>query len=149
MYKNLHLMIDFKLWDININSVSEQQLMEFIETVIQHNEQAYIITPNPEIMLISRTNPEFKTIIQHSKLNISDGVCIAWAYYFLNNLPQVTAKNKFIRFIHVSVQVISTSFKKFITPKPILRDFPVLPGSEMLKLLTRVYTTRDFSIFLL
>lgn len=51
--------------------------------------QHHVLTPNPEMLLVARSNPQFRSVLQHSSLNVPDGVGLLLASIFLGNpLPE-------------------------------------------------------------
>ena len=54
------------------------------------DKQHHIATPNPEFLLESLQNPEFKKVLQNTSLNIPDGIGILWA----TTIQEKIKKNK-------------------------------------------------------
>ncbi|MBI2634849.1 WecB/TagA/CpsF family glycosyltransferase [Candidatus Peregrinibacteria bacterium] len=68
-----------KILDIRVDDITLQEATETIIQWTQDNEQRYVTTPNPEILLESEKNVEFKNALNRADLNIPDGTGILWA----------------------------------------------------------------------
>ncbi len=53
--------------------------------MIASTGQHHVLTPNPEMLLASRSNPAFRSVLQYSSLNVPDGVGLLLASMFLGN----------------------------------------------------------------
>lgn len=68
-----------EIFDIPFSSTTLDEASDFIIDFVKKGKVGYACTPNPEMLLESQKNPEFKTVLQHSVLNIPDGIGILWA----------------------------------------------------------------------
>lgn len=59
---------------IKINTLSKNELHEKLERFLNNNEQNYFVTVNPEIILRTQEDEEYFYIVNHSTLNLPDGI---------------------------------------------------------------------------
>lgn len=66
---------------IGITDATEKEILEYI---LDHLEKKiFIVTPNPELIILARKNPEYKTILNHAQIALCDGVGLFAAAKFL------------------------------------------------------------------
>jgi len=60
---------------VGFTDASEQEVLEFIVTGLgKQQEKYYIVTPNPEILVIADKDPKYKSILNRAKLALPDGI---------------------------------------------------------------------------
>ncbi len=69
---------------IDIDEMSEPDLLAKIKSFLDENEKHYIVTPNPEIILKSRKDEELKKILNYADIAIPDGYGLICAAKFLS-----------------------------------------------------------------
>lgn len=76
-------MNDFKktfLLGVGISNASKQEVLEYIYTGLQNSSKKYyIVTPNPELLVMAQKDSNYKTILNNAKLALADGIGILWA----------------------------------------------------------------------
>lgn len=73
-----------ELFGIKITTSSKDEILEYIAYKLKNNSgRLVIVTPNPEIIMYARKNPEFKKIINEADIALPDGVGITLAAKFL------------------------------------------------------------------
>ena len=73
-----------KILDVKINKVTTAEVLEKIKSFLLSDQQHYIVTLNPEMVVEAQRNDYFKKIINEASLVISDGIGIVLANKFLN-----------------------------------------------------------------
>lgn len=68
-----------KILDIPISLVDLSKSLSIIKDSINNNKKLHIITVNAEIIMLSRTDEEFKNILINSDMNVPDGSGVVWA----------------------------------------------------------------------
>jgi N-acetylglucosaminyldiphosphoundecaprenol N-acetyl-beta-D-mannosaminyltransferase len=64
-----------KLLGIDIVNATEPQVLEFITKGLEkQSDKYYIVTPNPELLVIASTDKEYKKILNNARLALADGV---------------------------------------------------------------------------
>lgn len=70
----------------NISSYSQEEFLTAIDTHLQNlndRKPMFIITVNPEIIIQSLIDQEYKNILSEASINTADGTGICWAIRFL------------------------------------------------------------------
>lgn len=68
---------------INVISSSTSSLLAGIKKNLSHNVHFYIVTPNPELVLMSQKNPDLKNALNGSEFPVPDGIGLSYASKFL------------------------------------------------------------------
>src|SRR5262249_20940466 len=62
----------------------KEEVLEFIINSVKSNEKPYyVVTPNPEIIVLASKNADFKKVLNNAKIASNDGVGIGLAGRFL------------------------------------------------------------------
>jgi N-acetylglucosaminyldiphosphoundecaprenol N-acetyl-beta-D-mannosaminyltransferase len=69
---------------IHVSSTHLSELLPRVEGLISHNQKFYILTPNPEIILMAQRNENLKNALNGTDLAIPDGVGLKIAMPGLN-----------------------------------------------------------------
>ena len=73
------------LLGVGINNINIQDTLEFIIKGLGKNEKKYyVVTPNPEILVIANANHNYKKVLNNAKLALPDGVGVMLASKFLS-----------------------------------------------------------------
>ncbi len=69
------------LFDVRLGDYSHEELVAQLEQLCsqQHVSPALVVTPNPEMLLAARKNPEFRNVLLQSALALPDGVALRFA----------------------------------------------------------------------
>jgi len=62
------------LLGVRIDNLSMQEVLEKIRGFLNDGRQHYIVTPNPEILILAQKDKEFREILNNADLSIADGV---------------------------------------------------------------------------
>jgi N-acetylglucosaminyldiphosphoundecaprenol N-acetyl-beta-D-mannosaminyltransferase len=63
------------LLGVGITVASEKEVLEYIvENLLNSSEKCYIVTPNPELLMIAYRNNDYKKVLNSAKLALPDGV---------------------------------------------------------------------------
>lgn len=63
------------LFGVKITTDSEENILKYILSYIENGDSTLkIYTPNPEMIMLARKNPEFKHILNEADINLPDGV---------------------------------------------------------------------------
>lgn len=77
------------LLGVGITSASEQDILEFINTGLQiPSEKYYVVTPNPELLVIASSDREYKNVLNGAKLALADGVGVVLGARFVGKIIQ-------------------------------------------------------------
>lgn len=89
---------------IKINSTSTAKVLARVREFISHNRKFYIVTPNPEIILLSQKEAGLYKSMNNADISVPDGVGIAYAFKFLygRNINIIPGRKLFINLIELS-----------------------------------------------
>jgi N-acetylglucosaminyldiphosphoundecaprenol N-acetyl-beta-D-mannosaminyltransferase len=76
---NLQSPTSIAILGIPIHDVTMPETLNLIERFIQDRSPRQICTVNPEFIMAAQKDVEFRQILNHSALNIPDGVGVVWA----------------------------------------------------------------------
>jgi N-acetylglucosaminyldiphosphoundecaprenol N-acetyl-beta-D-mannosaminyltransferase len=64
-----------KLLEVGITTASEHEVLEFITKRLEKNgEKFYIVTPNPEILVIANNDEDYKMVLNNAEIALPDGI---------------------------------------------------------------------------
>ena len=72
-----------KILGINVISTPISSVLTGVKDFIAHNVKFYIVTPNPELMIIAKRDEEYKSILNNAKIALPDGIGVMWGAKFL------------------------------------------------------------------
>lgn len=72
---------------INIISTTNEELLARVNYFLAHSKKFYIVTPNPELVLMAQGNPELKKALNGAELPVPDGIGLSYASRFLYGKP--------------------------------------------------------------
>ena len=110
----MKMFVKRKLLDVNFSVASQNEVLEYIlEKIYSEAEKFYIVTPNPEILVIASKDKEYKKVLNFADLALPDGIGIILASKFLGislrgRIPGVDLVENLCR--EVSVRPITVSF---------------------------------------
>lgn len=74
------------LLGVGLTNATEQKVLEFIYTGLQKpGEKYYVVTPNPELLVIASKDKEYKTILNGAKLALPDGIGVMLGAWIIGN----------------------------------------------------------------
>ena len=73
-----------KIMEINVNSTSKSEVLARVEDQISHNKKFYIVTPNPELILMAQTNQRLKNALNDADVSIPDGIGVIQGLKYLS-----------------------------------------------------------------
>lgn len=113
-------MIDKKIiLGIGITDATKKEILEYIIKNLENfKKKLFIVTPNPEFLVLASKNHDFKNVLNSADLASADGIGIVWA-------AKILGKSLKERFAGVD---LVESLCKVVAEKPITVGF--LGGSE-------------------
>lgn len=102
------------LLGVGLTSATEDEVLEFIYTGLQKSsEKYYIVTPNPELLVIASKDREYKSILNSAKLALPDGIGVMYGAWFVGKpLKQRIAGVDLVKSVcnYISKQPITVAF---------------------------------------
>lgn len=78
-----------RILGISINSLSKNELLENIRNILESGKlRNTIFTINPEFIVWSTKDKNYKQILNKASFSVADGAGIIWALYFQQNKPK-------------------------------------------------------------
>lgn len=75
------------LLGVGISNVTKEEVLEFIYTGLQKPlKNYYIVTPNPELLMLAHKDKEYKMILNNAKLALADGIGVLWGAKIMGRL---------------------------------------------------------------
>jgi len=125
-------------------------LRKIFDEIIKNKEKFYIVTPNPEIVLMATKDWLLKKAILRSTFSVPDGIGLKFAFKFLNNenIEVIKGRELFLDILKMSKkQVFKTLVEIF--PFIYIVDSNILPVATKLPLLVieiQRYRKQSFEI---
>lgn len=115
------------LLGIKVSSTSRSRVLTFVRERLKTKEKFYIVTPNPEIVLMATRDWLLKKAIFKADLSVPDGIGLAQARKFLS-LPDPVGPFRLFDLLHQGYQVAVATFnnRKWLT-----KDFEIIKGREL------------------
>lgn len=67
---------------VGIDNLSLQEVLEKITHFLQSKNQHFIVTPNPEFLVVAGKDKQFKEVLNYADIAVSDGVGLLYAAKF-------------------------------------------------------------------
>jgi N-acetylglucosaminyldiphosphoundecaprenol N-acetyl-beta-D-mannosaminyltransferase len=89
---------------IKVNSTTLTEVLTRVEEKITHSEPFYIVTPNPELVLMAQKNIQLRESLNSADFAIPDGVGLKYASKFLNgkNLNIIPGRKLFLELVKLA-----------------------------------------------
>lgn len=73
-----------RILGVDISQVAMEEVLEEVRKWLEKGvKKRFVITPNPEILMLAQKDPELKKILNQADLAVADGVGVVWAAKFL------------------------------------------------------------------
>lgn len=73
-YSYLTMLEKKNLLGVGITSATKEEILEYIlQSLKKREEEYYIATPNPELLVLAHKNPQFQSILNQARLALCDG----------------------------------------------------------------------------
>jgi len=130
---------------IKIISSSTNSLLASVGDFIAHNSKFYIVTPNPELVLMAQRNPELKKALNGADLPVPDGIGLSQAFAFLS-FP--APKNVLLRFVVTFFQGLWVGLSTFLNRGWLDSKLRITKGRELFMDLVALANKKGWRVFL-
>lgn len=90
---------------INLSELREDGVLKKITDFLNSNDQHYLVTPNPEIILSAQSDEELFHILNRADLAIADGIGLKIAGILSGlNIPRVTGADLTVKLLKMAAQ---------------------------------------------
>lgn len=78
-------MLDKKnILGVGITNATKEEVLEYITKSLEnHHKKYFVVTPNPEFLVLANKNPKFKNILNNAELALADGIGVILAGKFV------------------------------------------------------------------
>lgn len=130
---------------IKVSITSKDQVLGFVESKLDQKEKFYIVTPNPENLLIATHDGPLRDAIRKSDLSVPDGIGLAQAFKFLEMKDyKRNLLRPFIIFGQGMLVALATIFnKEYLT-----RALPITKGRQLFLDILKVANNRNLRVYL-
>lgn len=81
---------------VNIDDVSENEALDIVKSWLKGKGKYYIVTPNPEFLMLAQKDLEFRKILNKADLAIPDGAGLKMSGEIKNTTPGVDLVDKLL-----------------------------------------------------
>lgn len=132
-----------KIWGVPVHRVTLDEAVQTVGQFLKSPQQHRVFTPNPEILLKTRTDTHYRTILARASLNVPDGMGLLWAAYASKGLARHS------RFLRLCRGLCGFALLGFY-PKALQSAFPArVTGVDLMEALTHRSHQLRAKIFLL
>ena len=89
-------LVKLEILGVGITNAAKEEVLEYIFTNLKNPEKYYIVTPNPELIMLSQRDSNYEKILNTARISVVDGVGLELAVRFLK-------REKIIRFAGVDL----------------------------------------------
>ncbi|WKZ25557.1 MAG: WecB/TagA/CpsF family glycosyltransferase [bacterium] len=132
------------LLGIKVSSTSRPKVLKFVRERLKTKEKFYIVTPNPEIVLMAMKDWLLKKAIFRSDLSVPDGIGLAQARKYLS-LPDPQGLSRLFELLYQGYQVAIATFnnREWLT-----KDFEVIKGRELFFDIVKIADENKLNVYL-
>jgi len=135
-----------RVLSVRIDSTPKASLLRKIAVDIKNNRKFYIVTPNPEQIMIAQSDEIYRSILDKAKVSIPDGVGLSAANKFLS-LPR--PKHPVFGFFILLLQGLRVGLAVLFDKKWLESEFKVIRGRDMFRDLISLANKSGWRVFLL
>lgn len=133
------------LLGIKISSTSREGLLNSVREKLKNKEKFYIVTPNPEIVLMATKDWLLKKAIFKSDFSVPDGIGLAQAYKFLSLEDN---HNFLIRPLALFYQGLKVGLSTFYDKKYLTDSLNIIKGRELFLDLIGIADDKKLRVYL-
>ncbi len=135
-----------KILGIKVVSNSKEGVLREIQSRLKGNKKFYIVTPNPEQILIACEDKQYKEILNSADISIPDGIGLVAAAKFYS-LPR--PKGLFRRALALFVQGLGVGFSTLFDTNWLETELSLIKGREIFIELIRLANKKGWKVVLL
>lgn len=90
-----------QIMEINVNSTTTSEVLTRVEDFVSHSKRFYIVTPNPELILMAQKNKNLKDALNDADISVPDGVGLKIAN---PNLKIIKGRELFLELIKLAAK---------------------------------------------
>lgn len=130
---------------VKIDSTSKEKVLRQVQVNIQNKKKFFIVTPNPEQVMLARQDSVFKDILNSADVSIADGVGIVMANKF-QMLPR--PKSIFVRPFTLLMQGFGVGFSSVFDRDWLEKELKLVKGREIFVELIKLANKKNWKVCL-
>ena len=138
------------LFDIPFDPYTQKEAIQAIADRVKAQHKTRVVTINPEFVLESMENAQFKNVLKTADIHLADGIGILWATHFLARKPLFPRLYKLTKPLYIFWQLcyslVLIPFTKRVTRDPLPER---VTGSDLFLPLVEELNKNQERIFLL
>jgi N-acetylglucosaminyldiphosphoundecaprenol N-acetyl-beta-D-mannosaminyltransferase len=134
-----------KILGVKVDSTSMEGVLRIIQSKLKKKDKFYIVTPNPEQLLIARNDEQYKDILNSSDISVPDGVGLVAASKF-NTLPR--PKNILKRSLVLFAQGVGVGFSILFDTQWLSTQIKLIKGRKLFIKLIKLANKKEFKVVL-
>ena len=131
---------------VGIDSNPVNRLLRKICYRLENDKKFYIVTPNPEIIMLAQSDELLKKALNEAEISIPDGIGVVGAIKFLSLL---SSKKAFIQVPQYVLQGLRVGFSIFFNRDWLTEGIKVIKGRDMFLNLVKIADKRGLKVVLL
>jgi len=132
--------------NVTIDSTSYDKVLRLVRFSLDKKEKFFIVTPNPEQLIIAQSDKEYRNVLNSATVRIADGVGLVAANKFLN-LP--TTHNPLLRPVLYFAQGLGVGFNIIFDREWLTAEMEVVRGRQVFLKLIELANKMHWHIVLL
>jgi N-acetylglucosaminyldiphosphoundecaprenol N-acetyl-beta-D-mannosaminyltransferase len=130
---------------IKVSITQRSEVIKFVESRLDSKQKFYIVTPNPENLLLATKDWLLEKAIWRSDLSVPDGIGLAQAFTFLKHEDY---KNDPLRIFKIFWQGMQVGYKTLTDKDSLTKNLPIIKGRELFFDLLEIADKRKLRVFL-
>lgn len=130
---------------IKVSITSKDEVLNFVKSRLDSKEKFYIVTPNPENLLLATNDWLLQKAIRRSDLSVPDGIGLSQAYKFLKFDDN---KNNLLRPFIIFGQGLLVGAATIFNKEYLTDTLPIVKGRELFLDLIKLADERRLKVFL-
>lgn len=83
-YSTIEPLVKTEVLGVGLTNATNEEVLEYLLEIIENTQKnIYVVTPNPEIVLLASARNDFKEVINNADLALTDGMQLYRAAHFL------------------------------------------------------------------
>lgn len=134
-----------RILGIKVSVTSKSEVLDFVSSRLESKEKFFIVTPNPENLLLATKDWLLEKSIRRAHLSVPDGIGLAQAYKFLNYKDN---KHDILRFFRIFIQGLYVGYKTLVDKKYLTEGFEIIKGRELFLDILKIINERKGRVYL-
>lgn len=135
-----------KILGIGVDSTTPSSVLRDVQVYVQKKHRFYIVTPNPEQVLLSLDDPHYARILNNADISVPDGIGLVAANNFLKSGNYKNTTGKFVK-LFTKWFLIRASI--LFDREGLQSELKIIHGRELFLELIKLANKYEWRVFLL